>query len=333
MELKYRVHEFAKDMGLKSTDVMERLDQFSPKERNHMAVLAQEELDYLFNYYTLQNEVKDFNAYFALASRPDVPGAKKKTAPKPAEKLAEKPEEKKAEEPKKKEEQKGPRLIYKAEKPAADLPKKTESASQKKPPVKKPAAAEKSPVRAARPVRPAVPEREAVQPSLKKSATPPKKKEKGPRQVQTVERTVRVVDTRVNDVNLGKYDDKLMDLASSHESRNASSFKQKIQKKKDWQRHGQYGMKKKKDTEAERLKRIELQRKQAKMKIEVPDEISVSELALRMKVNVAQVVKKLMTMGIMAAASQIIDFDTAYLVAEEFDIRVEKDRRSGRSGK
>lgn len=61
------------------------------------------------------------------------------------------------------------------------------------------------------------------------------------------------------------------------------------------------------------------------MKILVPDEIAVSELALRMKVNVAQVVKKLMSLGIMAGASQIIDYDTAYLVAEEFDIRVEKE--------
>lgn len=79
------------------------------------------------------------------------------------------------------------------------------------------------------------------------------------------ERTVRVVDTRTNDVNLGKYDDKLMDLASNHENRNTfTASKQKIQKKKDWQRQGQYGMKKKKETEAERLKRIELQRSRPK---------------------------------------------------------------------
>ncbi|MBQ7934750.1 MAG: translation initiation factor IF-2, partial [Clostridia bacterium] len=134
-----------------------------------------------------------------------------------------------------------------------------------------------------------------------------------------------VVDTRTNDVNLGKYDDHLLDLAGSHEGRNMTTAKQKIQKKKDWQKKNQFGMKKKKETEAERLKRIELQRKQAKMKILVPDEISVGELALRMKVNVAQVVKKLMGMGILASASQMIDFDTAYLIAEEFDVRVEKE--------
>ncbi len=292
MELKYRVHEFAKDFNVKSADIMNLLDTIEKKERTHMAVLTVPELDYLFNHYTKKNQVENFDAYFALATRPDPEGAKKPEAPKKAE------EPKKVEEPKKT----GPRLIEKApQKPAQKTgPRLIEKAPQKPAePAKKPAA----------PVKP---------------VQMPKKKEKGPRQVQNVERTVRVVDTRTQDVNLGKYDDKLMDLASSHESRNNfTSGKQKIQKK-NFQRQGQYG-KKKKETEAERLKRIELQRKQAKMKIQVPEEISVGELALRMKVNLAQVVKKLMSLGILASASQIIDYDTAYLVAEEFDIRVEKE--------
>ena len=296
MDQKYRVHEFAKDMGLKSGDVMKLLDQLEVKERTHMAVLTQKELDFLFDHYTKINQVQDFNSYFELANRPD---AQKEKAKAPEEKKPEpKPEEKKPEPPKS-----GPRLIAKAE------PKPVE----KKAEPKKSAAAQKPAEKTAAP-----------QQAAPRQATP-KKKEKGPRQVQSYERTVRVVDTRAQDVNLGKYDDKLMDLASSHENRNtAGASKQKIQKKRDWQKQNQYG-KKKKETEAERLKRIELQRKQAKMKILVPDEISVGELALRMKVNVAQVVKKLMSLGTMASASQVIDYDTAYLVAEEFDIRVEKE--------
>ncbi len=293
MELKYRVHEFAKDFNLKSADIMELLDTVEKKERTHMAVLTVPELDYLFNHYTKKNQVENFNDYFALATRPDPEGEKPKVEPKKEEPKA----EPKKEEPQKK----APGLISKA--PAAQKPEPK--------PAQKPAA-------------PAA-QKPAAKPGPVKPVQMPKKKEKGPKQVQNVERTVRVVDTRTQDVNLGKYDDKLMDLASSHESRNNfSSGKQKIQKKKDFQRQGQYG-KKKKETEAERLKRIELQRKQAKMKIQVPDEISVGELALRMKVNVAQVVKKLMSLGILAAASQMIDYDTAYLVAEEFDIRVEKE--------
>ena len=294
MELKYRVHEFAKDFNVKSADIMNLLDTIEKKERTHMAVLTIPELDYLFNHYTKKNQVENFDAYFALATRPDPEGAKKAEAPKKAE------EPKKVEEPKKT----GPRLIEKAPQKPAE-PKKTGPRLIEKAP-QKPAEPAKKPAAPVKPVQ------------------MPKKKEKGPRQVQNVERTVRVVDTRTQDVNLGKYDDKLMDLASSHEARNNfTSGKQKIQKK-NFQRQGQYG-KKKKETEAERLKRIELQRKQAKMKIQVPDEISVGDLALRMKVNLAQVVKKLMSLGILASASQMIDYDTAYLVAEEFDIRVEKE--------
>ncbi len=330
MELKYRVHEFAKDLNLKSNEVMDLLNRLEPKERTHMAVLTQGELDYLFNHYTKKAQVENFNAYFELANRPDAEEKPKKEAPKKEEPKAEpkKEEPKKAEEPKaepKKEEAKktGPRLISKVEPPAAPAVKKpVEKKAAEKPQPKK--AAEKPQQKPAEKAQP----KPVEKPQAKQPVKPvemPKKKEKGPRQVQSYERTVRVVDTRTNDVNLGKYDDKLMDLASSHESRNTFASKQKIQKKKDWQKQGQYGMKKKKETEAERLKRIELQRKQAKMKIQVPDEISVGELALRMKVNVAQVVKKLMTLGILASASQVIDYDTAYLVAEEFDIRVEKE--------
>ena len=70
MEQKYRVHEFAKDFGMKSADIMELLDRFEKKERTHMAVLTQGELDYLFNYYTRKNQVESFAAYFALANQP-----------------------------------------------------------------------------------------------------------------------------------------------------------------------------------------------------------------------------------------------------------------------
>ena len=318
MDQKYRVHEFAKDMGLKSGDVMKLLDQLEVKERTHMAVLTQKELDFLFDHYTKINQVQDFNSYFELANRPDAQKEKAKT---PEEKKPEpKPEEKKPEPPKS-----GPRLIAKAEpKPEEKKPEPPKSGPRLI------AKAEPKPVeKKAEPKKSAAAQKPAEKTAAPQQAAPrqatPKKKEKGPRQVQSYERTVRVVDTRAQDVNLGKYDDKLMDLASSHENRNtAGASKQKIQKKRDWQKQNQYG-KKKKETEAERLKRIELQRKQAKMKILVPDEISVGELALRMKVNVAQVVKKLMSLGTMASASQVIDYDTAYLVAEEFDIRVEKE--------
>ncbi|MBR6792760.1 MAG: translation initiation factor IF-2 N-terminal domain-containing protein, partial [Clostridia bacterium] len=50
LDQKYRVHEFAKDFSIKSAEVMELLDKLETKERTHMAVLTQRELDYLFNH-------------------------------------------------------------------------------------------------------------------------------------------------------------------------------------------------------------------------------------------------------------------------------------------
>ena len=49
----------------------------------------------------------------------------------------------------------------------------------------------------------------------------------------------------------------------------------------------------------------------------------MGELAARLKVNVAQVIKKLMGLGVMASISEVIDFDTASLVAEELGAKVE----------
>ncbi len=156
MELKYRVHEFAKDLNLKSNEVMELLNRLEPKERTHMAVLTLGELDYLFNYYTKRDQVENFNAYFELANRPDPEGKPKKEA-------AAKAEEPKKEEPKKEEaKQTGPRLIAKAEppkeakKPAAKKAEKTAAGKAKKPAPKKA-------------------EKPAVKPPVKPAASPKKK--------------------------------------------------------------------------------------------------------------------------------------------------------------
>ena len=81
----------------------------------------------------------------------------------------------------------------------------------------------------------------------------------------------------------------------------------------------------KKETEQERLKRIALERKQKQMTIQIPDEIVVQELALRLKATVAEVVKKAFLMGTMITATDTIDFDTASLIAMEFHAKVEKE--------
>ncbi len=137
--------------------------------------------------------------------------------------------------------------------------------------------------------------------------------------------TTRIVDTRTTDLNADKYNTRYDDMALEKDfgRRNESAAnKQKLHQKSQ-----DYRKKKgaKKETEAERMRRIEKERKSKPITITVPDEITVGELALRLKVTASEVIKKLMLMGLMATINDVIDFDTAYLVAEECHAKVEKE--------
>ena len=132
--------------------------------------------------------------------------------------------------------------------------------------------------------------------------------------------SVRVVDTRTSEVDLSKYDEKLDVLAGNYGSDNSQS-RQKL-KKQDTR--NQYN--KAKDKERERIKKLELEKARKKqLEITVPDEITVQELASRLKVTAAEVIKRLMMMGVMATLNQTVDFDTAYLVADELGAKVTKE--------
>ena len=134
---------------------------------------------------------------------------------------------------------------------------------------------------------------------------------------------MKTIDTRTVDVNLDKYNEKYEQLASTKRSVNDfTQAKQKINQKS--QKNRQHMSKK--ESEAERLKRIEMERaKKGPITITVGDEILVGELASKMKVTASEVIKKLMMMGVMASVSQTIDYDTAALVAMEMGAKVEKE--------
>ncbi len=132
--------------------------------------------------------------------------------------------------------------------------------------------------------------------------------------------SVRVVDTRTTEVDLSRYDEKLDVLAGSYGSDNSSN-RQKL-KKQDTR--NQYS--KAKDKERDRIKRMELEKARKKqLEITVPDEITVQELASRLKVAAAEVIKRLMMMGVMATLNQTVDYDTAYLVADELGAKVTRE--------
>ncbi len=132
-----------------------------------------------------------------------------------------------------------------------------------------------------------------------------------------------VVNTRSVNVNIDKYNEKYDRIASEKiKTDNASSRKQKINQRS--QQKGKFRSAKR-ETESERLNRIAQERKAKPLTVSIPDEITVSELASRLKATAAEVIKKLMLMGVMASINDTIDFDTASIVAMEFHAKVEKE--------
>ena len=169
--------------------------------------------------------------------------------------------------------------------------------------------------------------KENAKPEPAQKTEAPKKEEKQVeiKSEESVQRKRRVIDTRTSNINVDKYNSKYDDMASdSSKMRNTDNTikKQKFSNRSQRQKGRRQG---RRETEAERLKRIALERKQKPITVQIPDEILVSELALRLKATVAEVVKKAFLMGTMVTATDTIDFDTASLIAMEFHAKVEKE--------
>ena len=155
--------------------------------------------------------------------------------------------------------------------------------------------------------------------------TPKQKKPQEPqiKEIKTKTGATRVVDTRTSDVDLSKYDESLDHLTSPYDSYGGSS-KQKLKKQNN---RDAYSSKKEKERQAiEKRKREAFEKaKNTQLTISVPDEITVGELASRLKVNSGEVIKRLMMMGVMASVNEVVDYDTAYLIADELGAKVTKE--------
>ena len=135
----------------------------------------------------------------------------------------------------------------------------------------------------------------------------------------------KVVDTRKGgQVNLEKYDERLENLAAG-KTKQMQAGKQKFQGRN--QRKGGFqGGNKRRQEEQEKMRRLQMEiAKKTPLTVKIPDEIGVGELASRMKKTGAEVVKTLMKNGVMASLSDVIDFDTAAIIAEELGCKVEKE--------
>ncbi len=294
---RYKVHEVAKDCGTNSKKILEILAKYSETERKHTTVLEEAELDFLFESMTQANEVDSFDAYFAAAAaEPE----EKEAAP-AEQKEAAKPEAPKAEPAKKSAEKPAPKAAEKPQQPAA----------------------KSAPKAAEKPQQPAA----AAKPQPQPAPQPPKKKEKDknkPMQART-KGEIKRVDTRQSNVDLDKYNERYEEIApANHMNNDNTQRKQKLnQKSKQYRKQGA-GRSQKRETEAERLKRIAAERAKHQITIKVPDEITVGELAAMLKMTAAEVIKKLFSLGVMATVNEVIDFDTAEIVATELGAKVEK---------
>ena len=185
------------------------------------------------------------------------------------------------------------------------------------------------------PEKKAEPKKEQGKAPAPKAETAQKKPEAKPVQqsgqpMSRVPKT-KVVDTsKATNINLAKYDEKLQDMADSRtgggrRDQQQTQGKEKFRNSKQ-RRDGNFVSNKRKQEEADRLRRLRLEViKKTPVTVQIPDEISVGELASRMKKTGAEVVKCLMKNGVMASLSQMIDFDTAAIIAEEMGCKVEKE--------
>ena len=168
----------------------------------------------------------------------------------------------------------------------------------------------------------------AAQPSTAapEQATPVKKdKPHTPRQVAEK----RVVDTRGGAaVNIEKYNEKFEDMAGAKANNNnlRRGNKEKITSKSKQRPQAQLASAKRRQEERDKINKLQLEiAKKQQLKVEIPDEIAVGELASRMKKTASEVIKQLFKMGVFASVSDVIDYDTAALVAMELGCKVEKE--------
>ena len=198
------------------------------------------------------------------------------------------------------------RKAEEAAKKAAEEKKKAEEAAK--------AAGKPAPAAAATPAKAG--EKKPAQGGQNKPAKPAEPQRKRER---------RVVDTSAVQVNADRFDDRV-DTLISERDQNRSGGKQKIGgKNKKQQQQGPKGAKSKED-ERKRMNRLRLEViKKTPLTVKIPDEITVGELAARMKKTAAELIKCLIKNGVLATVNQTIDFDTAEFVATELGCKVERE--------
>lgn len=283
--IKYKVRDVAKDLGVSVKEISDILEKNCGVTKKAMATLEESELNIVFDAVTQKNNVANFDKFFASRNKTAEPAKAEVKAEKKANNKDSKDNKPNGRKNDRKSDNKDNKAEGKKQNKVQDKPAKQTKAEPK---------AESKPVEITS-------------------------------EEETSTRKRRVIDTRAVNVDVERYNQKYDDLAnasSKMRSTDNTVKKQKFTNRSQKQKCRRQG---KRETEQERLKRIALERKQKQMTIQIPDEIVVQELALRLKATVAEVVKKAFLMGTMVTATDTIDFDTASLIAMEFHAKVEKE--------
>ena len=319
VDFKYKVTDIAKDFGISTKKVIETFAELTGETRKTGATFEENEVNALLEALTRETAVKDLGEYLASGKEPQpVKQETKKPEAKPQAKKEEPKPEAAKPQPKQPKQPEAPKAEPKAEqaKPAQNAQPK---AAQPKPVQQEKRNDKRNDNKQAE-------KRSEKRVTMQELASETGIKEPVATEQVKVDRAQVSVDTHTVDVNVDKFSARYDDLADSRnmpsKRKNAPTGKKEKFNNRNNRRGQQFG--RRRETEAERLQRIQLEKaRNAQLKISIPDEITVGELATRLKQNVAKVVAKFMQMGEMHAASDVIDFDSAALIAEEFHAKVE----------
>lgn len=352
---KYKINTLAKDLNMKSKDLLDLFTKLGMTDRKHSSVVETEEFNVIMEALTAKKQVANFDDYLAgkvtITQKKETPAPKPEPAKqenaKPAQNApAKQPEKKDAVKPandkpqspapaKKPEETKKPDIAKKQpdNKPAQDV--KNDSRGNQ---ANKFGRFEKKPEfnrqKEQKPRDQKKPQPQQEKPAFTIGGKSDKPEKSGSVIVSSGDSRVgktRTVDTRANDVDLSKYDEKLESFVSTDGSGKRNNFapeKQKLKKQNNNQnqRTPFRGKNDREKRAMDKIKQMELEKaRKQQLVVSIPDEITVGELASRLKVTASEVIKRLMLLGVMANVNQVVDYDTAYLIADELGAKVNRE--------
>ena len=303
IEIKQKIKEVADDFGMPAKSLIEIVGKFYDKPKSSSQNLTEDQLNVIFDYITAQNQIGSIAEVFATAKPKEEPKQEASASAPAAEKPAQPQAAQNAQKP-----QSAPQLRPNTNRPGQN------NNNQRPQQNTRPQAQQNQPRPQNASQQTAAPQQNA-QPQTAQQPKQPQPERKRER---------RVIDTSAVTVNADRYDDRVDSLVSER-VQNYTSGKQKIGNKNKKQQAKKFGTKNRSE-EQEKMRRLQLEiAKKAPLVVKIPDEITVGELASRMKKTAAEVIKCLLKNGVMASVNQTIDYDTAEFVAVELGCKVERE--------